>query len=249
MRDVWRDGTFAEFAKFLLENCIPLNEAQSCDSLGYSVPDLMYMGYFMAPFGGLRDMKLESGETIIMSPARGGYCSAAVLVAIAMGARVITMARNEQKLAELKEHVLKSSPDAQIETVKMTVDEANDTVALKAFGTIDAILDLTPPQASKSLHLRSATSALRRNGRASLMGFVEQPVVPWTFVGQNITIKGKLMYEREEILLLVKMLERGLFPRGKSLVDTKAFKLEDWRAGLDAAAEHIGIRRHVVFTP
>jgi threonine dehydrogenase-like Zn-dependent dehydrogenase len=28
MRDVWRDGTFAEYAKVPLENCIPLNEAR-----------------------------------------------------------------------------------------------------------------------------------------------------------------------------------------------------------------------------
>ncbi|KAF1850069.1 GroES-like protein [Cucurbitaria berberidis CBS 394.84] len=246
MRDVWRDGTFAEFARFPLENCIPLDEARLCGSLGYSISDLMYMSYLLVPFGGLRDIKLEPGETIVVSPATGGYGGAGVQVAIAMGARVIAMGRSEEKLARLKEHVLNGSPNAQIETMKMTGDEATDLAILKAFGTIDAVLDFTPPQASKSLHLRSATSALRRNGRVSLMGFVEQPVVPWTLVANNIAMKGKLMYERTDMIHFVKLLERGLFPRGKAFVDTKAFELNDWKAALDIAAEHTGIGKQVV---
>ncbi|KAF2128094.1 putative quinone oxidoreductase [Dothidotthia symphoricarpi CBS 119687] len=233
MRDVWRDGTFAEL----------------CASLGYSVQDLAYMGYLLVPFGGLRDIKLEPGETIVISPATGGYGGAGVQVAIAMGARVIAMGRNEKELARLKEHVLHGSPNAQIETMKMTGDEAEELATLQTFGTIDAVLDLTPPQGSKSLHLRSATSALRRNGRVSMMGFVDQPIVPWTLVGKNITIRGKLMYEREDMIQFVKMLERGLFPRAKAFVDTRAFQLEDWKTGLDMAAEHTGIGKHVVFTP
>ena len=47
MRDVWRDGTFAEYAKVLLENCIPLNKARSCTPLGYSIEDLVYMAYLL----------------------------------------------------------------------------------------------------------------------------------------------------------------------------------------------------------
>ncbi|KAF2798587.1 GroES-like protein [Melanomma pulvis-pyrius CBS 109.77] len=249
MRDVWRDGTFAEFARFPLENCIPLDEARLCGSLGYSTQDLAYIGYLIVSFGGLRDIKLEPGETIVVTPATGGFGGAGVQVAIAMGARVIAMGRDEKKLAKLKEYVLSGSPNAQIETMKTTGDEAEDLATLQAFGIIDAVLDFTPPQGSKSSHLRSATSALRRNGRVSLMGFAEQPVVPWTFVSNNITIKGKLMYEREDMIQFVKMLERGLFPKGKAFVDTKSFPLEDWKAGLDTAAEHTGIGKHVVFTP
>jgi hypothetical protein len=39
------------------------------------------------------------------------------------------------------------------------------------------------------------------------MGFVDQPVVPWTFVRKDITIWGKVMYERNDIVLLIEMLE------------------------------------------
>jgi threonine dehydrogenase-like Zn-dependent dehydrogenase len=249
MRDVWRNGTFAEYAKAPLENCFALDEAKLCGSLGYEIPDLMYMSYLLVAFGGLRDINLEPGETIVISPATGGYGGAGVRVAIAMGARVIAAGRNQEKLVALQKHVVAGSPYAQIETMVWTGDEGNDTKSLLKFGTIDAILDFTPPQASKSLHLRSATSALRRNGRVSLMGFVDQPVVPWTFVGKNITIKGKLMYERSDIVQFLKMLEGGLFPRGEDFVDTKSFELDMWNEGFAVASEHTGIGKQVVLVP
>ncbi|KAJ4320230.1 hypothetical protein N0V94_003494 [Neodidymelliopsis sp. IMI 364377] len=154
MRDVWRDGTFAEYAKFPLENCIALDENILIGRLDYSIEDLMYMGRLLVPFGGLRDIKLEPGETVIVSPATGGYGGAGVQMAVAMGARVIAMGRNEKELARLKMHVLKSSPRASIETVKITGDDTADLATLQGFGVIDAVLDLTPPQASKSTHFR-----------------------------------------------------------------------------------------------
>ena len=249
MRDVWRDGVFAEYAKVPLENCIPLDETVLCEKLGYSVEDLMYMGHLIVPFGGLRDIRLEPGETIIICPATGGYGGAGVQVAIAMGARVIAMGRNEVELARLKEHTLKVTPGASIEVVKITGDEATDLTTLKNLGVIDAVLDFTPPQASKTTHTRAATSALRRNGRASLMGFVDQPVVPWHCVGRNITLKGKLMYERGDIVQLVKMLERGLFPRSGTFVATEVFGLDDWNAASLRAGEHAGVGKQVVLKP
>lgn len=248
IRDVWRNGTFAEFANVPLENCIPLDEARLCGSLGYAIEDLMYMCQLLVGYGGLRDIRLEPGETVIVAPATGGFGGAGVQVAVAMGARVIAMGRNEEELNRLREHVLKGSPGANVETVKLTGDEDTDAAALLAFGAADAVLDFTPPAASKSTHVRSATRALRRGGRVSLMGWNENVMHPDT-AARNITLKGKLMYEREDILLFVKMLERGLFPRGKSFVDTKAFRLDEWREALDTAAEHIGIGRYVVFKP
>ncbi|KAF2027287.1 GroES-like protein [Setomelanomma holmii] len=249
MREVWRDGTFAEYAKFPLENCIPLNEDRLCVGLGYTVQDLMYMAHLLVSFGGLRDIKLEPGETIVINPATGNYGGSGVLVALAMGARVIAAGRSREKLDALKERALASMPNARIETMAWTADEVADTKTLKAIGTIDAVLDLTPPQASKTVYCRSSTSALRRGGRVSLMGFVEQAVVPWTFVGKNISVRGKLMYEREDIVHFIKMLEIGMFPRGAAFVNTKAFRLGEWDEAFGVAAAHTGFGKQVVFTP
>ncbi len=71
----------------------------------------------------------------------------------------------------------------------------------------------------------------------------------WTIVGNDITMKGKLMYSREDMLLFVKMLERGLFPTAKDFVDTKTFALNQWKEALDVAAEHTGLAKSVVFVP
>ncbi|KAF2490665.1 GroES-like protein [Lophium mytilinum] len=248
-RDVWRDGVWAEYARMPLENCVPLNEARLCKELGYGVKELMYLCHLLVPFGGLRDIKVEPGETVVVSPATGGYGGAAVKVAVALGARVIAMGRDEGKLAALKEHVLKGAPGASIETVRITGDEKADTAALMAFGTVDAVLDLSPPEAGKSTHLKSAVAALRRGGRVSMMGFVDVPAASWKLVGDDITLKGKLMYEREDMFQFVKMLERGLYPKGKDLVDAKTFALEDWKEAMDVAAEYNGIGKLVSFAP
>ncbi|KAI1105117.1 putative quinone oxidoreductase [Jackrogersella minutella] len=230
-----------------LENCFVLDEQRLCGGLGHEVADLLYLGYLLVPYGGLRDIRLEPGETVVVSPATGGYGGAGVMTAVSMGARVIAMGRNEKELARLKALVLRGSPDANIETVKMTGDEMADAAALKAFGTIDAVLDFTPPHASKSPHVKSAIWALRRGGRVSLMGWNEAIMVP-PVVGKDITLKGRLMYEREDIVQFIKMFERGLFPKGDGFVDTKVFRLEDWKEALDEAAEHTGIGKSVVFT-
>ncbi|KIW11059.1 hypothetical protein PV08_10358 [Exophiala spinifera] len=250
--EVWRDGAFAEYMKAPLENCFRLDEDRLCGGgpggLGYTTRELMYMMYLLVPFGGLRDIRVEPGETVVVSPATGGFGGAGVQVAVSMGARVIAMGRNEKELARLKEHVKKGNPNAEIETVKISGVFETDVAALQAFGTIDAVVDLTPQWASKSTHLKSAIQSLRRQGRCSMMGFIEDVIV-WNTISLNITIKGKLMYEREDIVLFIKMMERGLFPRGKDLVVPKVYKMEEWKEALDAAAEWTGIGKTVMIEP
>lgn len=63
------------------------------------------------------------------------------------------------------------------------------------------------------------------------------------------TSKGKMMYERDTIVHFVKMLERGLFPLGRDLMETKIFSLDSWKAAFDAAAEHNGIGKCVTLEP
>ncbi|KAJ0413897.1 hypothetical protein BJY00DRAFT_305975 [Aspergillus carlsbadensis] len=253
MRDGgWRDGAFAEFVRVPLENCIALDEARLCGcvQLGYAVQDLVYMAYLLVPFGGIRDIGLQPGETIIVCPATGFYGSLGVQVAVAMGARVLAMGRSEDKLVKLREDVRRRglSSTADIETVVITGDEDRDAAALRAFGAADAVLDITPAGASQSTHTKSAIKALRRGGRVSFMGSTVNIGVPEIMVN-NITLKGKMMYEREAIVHFVKMLERGLVPLGKDFMDTKAFPLEEWKVAFDTAAEHSGVGKCVVFTP
>ena len=82
-----------------------------------------------------------------------------------------------------------------------------------------------------------------------MMGFNSIPYDNWTFLGKDGVLKGKLMYEREDVVQFVKLMERGKFPRGGELVKTKVFGLEKWKEALDEAAGFVGVGRQVVFTP
>ena len=248
-RDVWRDGSFAEYVRVPLENCFPLDETSLCGKLSYTLHDLAYMACLLVPFGGLRSIGLQPGELLLVATATGNYGGAGVLVGLAMGARVIAMGRNETELERLKDFALAANSQARLTTLYMTGDELVDADALHALGPLDAVLDLSPPHAAHSSHVRSAVRALRKGGRVSLMGFQERPGVAWDVVSKDISFKGKLMYEREDVELFVKMLEGGLFPRGKALVESKVFGLEEWREGFKGAAEWVGGGRQVVFEP
>jgi NADPH:quinone reductase-like Zn-dependent oxidoreductase len=56
---------------------------------------------FTVPYGGLRDIDLKPGETIIIAPAAGSFGGAAVKLALAMGALVIAVGRNPEALKKL----------------------------------------------------------------------------------------------------------------------------------------------------
>ena len=252
-RSVWHDGTYAEIARVPLENCIPLDEDRLCASgdrgLGYSPRDLIYLWHLSVPFGGLRSIDLKPGETVVVCPATGGFGGAGAHVAAALGARVIAMGRNEEELGRLKTFIRKGMSSARVETVRITGDKEADTASLKAFGTIDAVLDLPPPAAAQSTHLLSAVAALRRGGRISIMGSVGLNIIDWNFLANDLVAKAKLMYDREDLLLFVKMLEAGLFARGADLVETKYFALEDWQEAFEEATVHTGVGRIVALSP
>jgi D-arabinose 1-dehydrogenase-like Zn-dependent alcohol dehydrogenase len=185
MADVWRDGTMAEYVKMPLENCYPLNEERLCRELGYTLPDLMYLLFLLVPYGGLRDIDVQPGETVVVCPATGGFSAAGVLVAAGMGAKVIAASRNEKELARVKKYV-RQSQGSSIETVAITGDEAADMASIQRYGSIDAIIDLTPFGADESTHLKTAMQCLRRGGRVSLMGLVNfgKFASPWLGGGE-----------------------------------------------------------------
>ena len=56
----------------------------------------MCLCYLLVPYGGLRDMKLVPGETLVVCPATGSFSGACVQIAVAMGAKGIGMGRNEE---------------------------------------------------------------------------------------------------------------------------------------------------------
>ena len=253
MAGEWRDSTYAQYVKAPLESCFALRESLLCGSpadggLGYEVQRLAYLSALLVPFGGLRDIRLEAGETVIVAPATGPFGGAAVLVALAMGVRVIAMGRDVQKLARLKVR-----GGRRVETVRITGDLGEEVAALKEFGAADAFFDISPREAAKSTHIRSAILSLRHGGRVSLMGGLQEDVaIPHKIVmRKDIRLHGKWMYSRDDIGLLVKMVEIGILGLeerdGVSIVGT--FPLDKWQEAFDMAAKNAAMGQIVLLNP
>ncbi|OCL02288.1 GroES-like protein [Glonium stellatum] len=253
MHGEWRNGTYAEYAKIPLENCIPLPSPLLATTeeggLGYTIEDLAHIPKLLVPFGGLRDIDIKVGETVVVSPATGAFGGAAVQVAVAMGARVIAMGRDSTKLSALKDRFKRS----QVETVTMSGDVETDTAALRAFGPSDAFFDISPPAAAGSTHIKSGILALRHGGRVSLMGGIRDDVsIPHsTVMHGNLRIQGKWMYEREDIFALLKLVQRGnlKLTEGAGMVTVGAFPLEEWEKAFDLAAQKAGMGEMVLIMP
>jgi len=252
MRGEWRDSTYAEYVKFPLENCVPLDEKRLLGSvseggLGYEVEDLVFFTRMLVPYGGLDDINFKAGETVIVAPATGQFGSAAVRVALAMGAaRVIAMGRNEDKLRDL------AALNERVSTVKITGDELADAETLKKFGPVDAFFDISSPMAAGSTHFKSAIAALRHSGRISLMGGVHADVsfVYADFMHRNLSMKGTWMYSRDQISSFLKLLYSGLLPLGKKggLRVSGKFKLEEWEEAFEKSSV-AGNHETVVIVP
>ncbi|KAI0469457.1 alcohol dehydrogenase [Xylaria cf. heliscus] len=251
MEGEWRDCTFAEFAKVPLENLFRLDEGRLCGApadggLGYAPEQLVWILQAMVPYGGLRSIGLQAGETIIVAPATGGFGSAAVVVALGMGARVIAMGRNPEELAKLK------ALGPRVETVQITGDVKQEVESLKKFGRIDAFFDISPREAQKSTHFKSAILSLRYEGRVSMMGgFQEDLPIPHRFIMRyDITLKGKWMYSREDCHAFLSLMTTGVLDVRNLVRIVETFKLEEWEKALDVAAEHGGkLGQMVIFTP
>lgn len=235
------------YAKVPLENCHPLNENALCGKFGYEVEQLQALSRFSVPYGGLNDIRVKPGETVVIAPATGDFGGAAVRVALAMGARVIAMGRSASKLATL------AATHERIETVPITGDWQADLKALKDFGTIDAYFDISPAEAAGSTHMKSAIYALKTGGRVALMGGLNTDIaIPHQlFMHRDLMMKGRWMYDREDVDALIKMVEIGLLKLGEkgAMGMPIKFNLEDWGKAFKCAAENAGGDRAVVIVP
>lgn len=248
-RGEFRDSTYAEYARIPLENCLPLDEGRLLrGGLGYTPEDLTHLIPLMVPYGGLRDVNLRAGETVLVAPATGKYGGAAVHVALALGARVVAMGRNEKSLARL------AGLSGRVSTVRITGDSGADAALIKekAGGLVDVWLDLSPPEASGSSHFKSCIQALRFGGRISLMCAVAGVSLDISDITYRAaTVKGTMMCSRDEALQVIKMAEAGVLPLGpKAGLDIVGkFGLDSFQSALETAAEHNGPGEMVVVVP
>jgi threonine dehydrogenase-like Zn-dependent dehydrogenase len=247
MEDVWRDGTYGEYTLAPLEGVFALEEGR-LRGLGYAEEDLATIERYLC-LGGLRDIGVQAGEMVVVAPATGAFGGAAVACCVAMGASVVAMGRNVDVLAEL------GASFPRVKTVKITESVEDDVAALRAAAggrPIDAVFEISPPQAATLTHIKSCILALKRGGRMSLMGGIDDYAIPLRQVmRKNLTLKGTWMYNREQVLGLIKMVETGVLKLGKQggVKDISVFGFVEWEKAFDYASDNAGASTMVLLRP
>lgn len=208
LQERWGDGAFAEQLRAPTENAIPLGPVSAGDLDRWCA-----LGVCLVPYGGLRAGGLQPGETVLVSGATGNYGSAAVAVALAMGAgAVVCPGRNTAVLDDLVRRF-----GARVRPVALTGDEKVDRTAMRdtAPAPVDLVLDLLPPQAPATV-ARAAAMTVREFGRVVLMGGVgmlggDDLALPYPWLMRNgITVRGQWMYLPDDARRLVELVRAGL---------------------------------------
>lgn len=234
-RDNWRNACWAEYVRMPLENTWVVDENRLLGKLGLKTEELVFLGPLAVAYGGLRRIDIKAGETIVVTPATGLFSGAAIAAAHAMGATVIAVSRNAEKLAQLE----KIYPTLKTIVAGNTKDL---TAAVAAYGPVDAVVDISPPSATDSEYLGQVILALRRFGRVCLMGGRRDATLPvphGLILFKDLTIRGSWMYEREHVRTLIKMAETGVLKfggkAGQEII--ASFPLERMEEALDRAGE------------
>jgi threonine dehydrogenase-like Zn-dependent dehydrogenase len=151
------------------------------------------------------------------------------------------------------------SSTGRISTVLLTGDVSTDTKAMiSASGNngkgADAYIDFSPAAASKSTHIQAALAALRSKGRAVFMGGINGAVeIDYGLVMmKSLRVQGKFMYEREMIVRLIGMVEKGNLKLGEKGAGVKIvgrFGLEGIQDAVQEAKKEAGWGRQVVLLP
>ncbi|WP_223216743.1 zinc-binding dehydrogenase [Paraburkholderia phenoliruptrix] len=200
----WPDGTLAEYALAPVDAVTPLTGLDAFDSA-----QLCALSRFVVPFGGLLRGRLAAGESIVVSGASGAYGTAAVLLALAMGAaRVVAAGRNRAALDALAQ-----AGGDRVRCVALCgkIDDDARAIRAAAGGAPDLAFDMLGNAADPNATL-AALNSLRRGGRLVLMGSmtVDLPI-PYTQVMLNDwEILGQFMYPRDALRRLIDIVRSGL---------------------------------------
>jgi alcohol dehydrogenase len=236
-----RDGAFAERMRVPTECVFPLGDIAPGDAARWCAVVVM-----LVPYGGWLASGLQPGETALVNTATGNFGSAAVAVALAMGAgMVLATGRNEAALADLvrrfgtRVHPVRLSGDAETDTARM-MDAAQ--------GSIDRVLDILPPLPDAA-PVRAAAMSVRANGTVVLMGGLGVDVaLPYRWIMRNnVTIRGQWMCPRHAVPRFIALVRSGRLSLDH--VDVTEFPLTGINEAVAHAASHAGAFRLTVLRP
>ncbi|AOK37808.1 quinone oxidoreductase family protein [Burkholderia cenocepacia] len=199
----WADGTLAEYALLPATLVTPVDGLEEIDST-----QLVVTMRHIVPYGGLLRGRLAAGETLVVSGATGAYGSAAVLLALAMGAsRVVAIGRNAKAL-----DVLAKLGGPRVAPVVVNGDIATDVASIRAAagGGADMAFDMVGG-ATDPNQTMAALRSLRRQGRLVLMGSmtVPLPISYLELMMNSWELIGHFMYPRDAYRRLLGLVRSG----------------------------------------
>jgi alcohol dehydrogenase len=241
----FHDGAWAEQVRVPTENAVPIGSIEETDAARWCA-----LGTLLVPYGGFLAAELRAGEIVLVNGATGSFGSAAVAVALGMGAScVVATGRNEQALAALTRRFA-----GRVRTVPMRGDEADDRARILQAtpGPIDCVLDILPPAAS-AVQVRTAIMAVRPYGRVVLMGGVGMAGgggldLPYSWMMRNcITVRGQWMYPPHAAVLMTGLIRAGLIDLDQ--FEVTAFALDRANEAVAHAAAQAGPFKMTVIQP
>jgi alcohol dehydrogenase len=264
----FRHGSFAEKMLLPLENAFSLEHVRSIDPA-----KLTWLNTLLVPYGGFLAGGLQPGQVVLVNGATGHFGSAAVAIALAMGAaRVVASGRNEQALNTLVHQF-----GSRVRPVLLSTDEATGSNRLReatkgssitysayslsedeamnrkrfmeaAEGPIDCLLDILGP-IHDSAPTRRGIMTVRPGGTAVLMGGVQADLdIPYNYVMRNnLVIRGQWMLPRHAPSLLIELIHSGLLTLEPFSVST--FPLEQVNQAVHYAHDHGGAFQLTVLKP
>ena len=241
----FRHGSFAEQMRVPTENVKRLGAITTEEASRWCA-----LGTMLVPYGGFLAANLKPGETVLVSGATGNFGSAAVAVALAMGAaRVVAPGRNEKILNDLVRRF-----GTRVRPVKLSGNENDDREQMKraAQGPIDCVFDIMPPSVSLTV-VRAAIMTVRDYGRVVLMGGVGMAggpglELPYPWIMRNcITIHGVWMYPPDAATRLIALVRSGLLRLDE--YEVKAFDLDHANEAVAHAAANSAPFKMTVIRP
>ncbi|KAL0938608.1 isopropanol dehydrogenase [Colletotrichum truncatum] len=247
-------GAFQQYQKVPMENCLKLDESRLCNALGYTPAILQSLTMYTVAAGAIIEAAdLKAAETIVIGPSGGAFSGLAVEVALALGANVIALGRNEKKLADFK----KTVNNPRLQYVVMTGDDDVDTAAILAKTPdgegAEVFNDWTPGECSEALWLGPGSRVLKLGGRIVLSGGTPGGLgaINYAEAGfKDLLIISKWVCNRATTERLISIITQGFLKIGaESGTRVKVYGLDKAAEAIEYAKDNGGWRHYTVMSP
>lgn len=254
MQGEWKNGAMQQLQKVPTENLVVLDENRLCKQLGYSIPEIHEIALQAMVVGALCDAgQTKAGETVIVGPATGTFGAAAVELALVLGANVVALGRDQQKLEYI--HKKLGSP-YRLRYVVMSGDVDKDSAAILAATPegkgAEVFNDWTSGTLQTPPFFEAALKAVKVEGRVVLSGAPSGNVpLSYTYtMHNNISIIGKMMVTRAGIEQTINMIASGFLKIGRQGGATvKVFSLDEHEEAIETAFKHGGWKHYIYINP